>query len=263
MFPFSPTRSPITQTTTTIKEERSTTPLPSPPRFPIFTPLPTSGPPHPHPPPEKLAVGDVDPDPHVSDVDSSMDEVVNHVGPSQIALGKRKQLDSQSYTEIECYDGIGALYADDTEDLYAEDDLPTGFIHPYAGNGTANPRGGSDECEDYGEAVFADDESDGEESATSFKGDDTVKGRKSIEYYGGMDHDGDDAMADSGEDIGHEKVSMCSLSPYYWSDFDALVCAPHGFREIRTRVPSTVEGVPGQRGETKPGDDAVPSEPPT
>ena len=115
------------------------------------------------------------------------------------------------------------LYADDTEDLYAEDDLPTGFIHPYAGNGTANPHGGSDKYEDYGEAVFADDKSDGEESATSFKGDDTVKGGKAIEYYGGMDHDGDDAMADSGEDIEHEKVSMCSLSPYYWSNFDALV----------------------------------------
>lgn len=65
------------------------TPLPSPPHFPIFTPLPTSDPPHLHPPPEKLAAGDIDPDPHVSDADSSMDEVaLNHVGPSQIALGK-------------------------------------------------------------------------------------------------------------------------------------------------------------------------------
>ena len=183
--------------------------------------------------------------------------------PKPDRLGNIKTTWQSIPTEIKCYDGIGVLYADDTEDLYAEDDLPTGFIHPYAGNRMANPCSGLDKYEDYGEAVFADDKSDGEESVTSFKGDGTIKGRKAIEYYRGMDHDGDDAMADSGEDIGHEKVSICSLSPYYWSDFDTLVCAPHGFQEIRTWILSTVEGVPGQCGETEPGDDAVPSEPPT
>jgi hypothetical protein len=176
-----------------------------------------------------------------------MDEVVlDRVNPSQVALGKRKQPDSRPYTEIDGYDGIGGLYADDIEylyaediedlyaedikDLYAEDNLSTGSIYPRAGNGATNPGAHrvSDECEDFGEAVFADDESEGGESVGSFMGDDTANGIQTTSDYGGMDY-GDDATAHYGESIAREKVSVRLLSLYPGSNFHALVCAPCGF----------------------------------
>lgn len=137
-----------------------------------------------------------------------MDEdVLDPAGLSQVVLGKRKQSDAKSPAKTDYRRIVSGFFADDIEDLYASDDLPMDSDNPRGGDGAVIPRTRDtpDEYEDFGEQVFADNESDGEDSVAS-AWDGATDGKQPIGASRGMGDD-DDNMTGFGEDATPEKVS--------------------------------------------------------
>lgn len=95
-----------------------------------------------------------------------MDEFIAYVGPNRVVLGKRKWAGGQSSAEMDRSHGIEDTYANDIESLYADDDPTMESVSLHAGGGGVIicAHGTQDEHEDFGEAVFADEESEGEDS---------------------------------------------------------------------------------------------------
>lgn len=136
------------------------------------------------------------------------EDALDPAGPSQVALGKRKQSDAKSPAKTDHRRVVSGLFADDIRDLYASDDLSMDSDNPRGGDGAIIVRTHDtpDEYEDFGEQVFADDESDGEDSMASAAWDGATNGKQPIGADRGVGDD-DDNMTGFGEDATPEKVS--------------------------------------------------------